>query len=88
MDRAATAGTAPYIFLQRNFDPNYYAASEGAHKSHFSVARRVLGHGLMGLLLSPIWFVIPFESLSAYSANKKMAWLLLGEHDVTGSSYR
>lgn len=62
----------PYIFLQSSLDPNYYSPAEAAYINHISVKKRILGEGLISVLLSPLLLSFPIDYVRAVIANRKM----------------
>ena len=61
-----------YGFFQQSIDPQYFAASEAAYKSHYSATKRFLSYGLVGILLWPLLLVAPVQFVSARYANNRM----------------
>ncbi len=53
-------------------DPAYYTPLEDAYVSHFSVGKRLLSFGLLAWLFLPLVVLIPFKSISARRANRRM----------------
>jgi LssY C-terminus len=68
----ANGGRQPLAFFQQSVDSGYFAPAEAAYKSHFSATRRLLGFGLAGIPLWPLWLVAPVQAVSAHFANRKM----------------
>jgi hypothetical protein len=65
-------GELPVIFLQQSVDPAYFAPIEAAYKSHFSPVQRVIGFGVASILVWPLVLAVPFQYMSARSANARM----------------
>jgi hypothetical protein len=61
-----------YSFFQQSIDPQYFAASEAAYKSHYSATKRFLSYGVVGILLWPLLVVAPVQFVSARIANNRM----------------
>jgi LssY C-terminus len=62
----------PLVFFQQSVDSSYFAPAEAAYKRHFSATRRLLGFGLAGIALWPLWLVAPVQAVSAHFANRRM----------------
>lgn len=63
---------APYFFIQRNMDPNYYSAEEAVYRAHFKQTRQFLESGLLAVIFFPALALIPVNFFSIRSANRKM----------------
>lgn len=65
-------GKAPYFFIQRNMDPNYYSAEEAVYMAHYSQGKQFFEAGLIGVLFFPLLALIPFNYFRVKGANRKM----------------
>jgi hypothetical protein len=53
-------------------DPAYYTPLEAAYVNHFSVGKRLLSFGILAWLFLPLVLLVPFKSISAHRANRRM----------------
>lgn len=54
-------------------DPNYFTPLEAAAANHYSIARRLAGFGILGLIFfAHLLLLVPLKLITAYRANRRM----------------
>ncbi len=66
------SGTRAFRLRVASIDANYFPPLEAAYVSHFRLARRLFGFGLLAWFFLPFLFLLPFKLLAARAANRRM----------------
>lgn len=70
--RIVNSTTAAYRLNLLGIDPNYYSPHEAAAANHFATGKRLLGFGLLAWIFLPLLLLLPFKTIGAWLANRKI----------------